>query len=188
MKILNHPKAEGYFLVIVFSGTFWVRFFELSIGFYSMELLILYSLFVAYFTEVIYRHDKYSFKEAMAISFLVVYLNSWYWEGLLHLWTISANGINLNQIYQLAHLIPAVYFLIRWEFYVNGSIDALMKGWLASGVITFLRLTRFWIGWGITGNMAVTFNHGLMNLNRIVCLFYLYFAIVRFGFPKKLIE
>jgi hypothetical protein len=184
---LDDVDIEAWFGVAVFAFVVFVSIFNVSIGFYSAELLMVYAVLVWWGTYWCQREFLYSFKDALAISFLITYLNSWYWEGVLHVWAIQENGLNSNQLLQLLHLIPAVYFLKYWEFDVFESAQSLMKGWAFAGLITFARKARIWRFLPIvfTDANVYFFNHGLMILNRIICFVYLLDAIVRWGISNR---
>jgi hypothetical protein len=189
-KFIDDVNIDAWFGVSVFAFIAFVGMFDIHIGFYSSGLLMLYAFLVWWGTWVCERAFNYKFKDALAISFLITFLNSYYWEGVLHLWAIMENGMNQNQFFQMLHLIPALYFLYRWEFDARESANMLLKGWAFAGLITFARKGRIWQYLPIVfTNWNVTFiDRGLMNLNRIICFYYLTKAIVRWGMPKKDME
>jgi hypothetical protein len=187
---IDDVNIDSWFGVSVFVFIVLVSIFQFSIAFYSTELLIVYALLVWAGAWVCKHTFNYSFKDAVAISFLITYLNSWYWEGILHLWAIMENGMNANQLVQLGHLIPGLYFLKQWEFDVQESANCLMKGWAIAGLITFTRKARLWKYLPIvfTDWNVAFIDHGLMNVNRVICFYYLLKAIVRWGMPKQDLE
>ena len=172
----------GFVAFIAFIGTY-----NFSIGFYSTELLAVYSFLVWWGILVLKKNFNWHFREALATSFLLVYLNSWYWESFLHIWAIQENGITRNQIFQLLHLIPGVYFLIRYEFDKNMSVDELAKGFMVSTIIGFMRVYRVWKYLPMVHTEATVyfFNHGLMILNRVICFVFLFNAIINWGMDAR---
>ena len=194
MWVLEDDRFEGlkdvnihaWFTVSVFAFCVSAFMFDISIGIYSSGYLFMYAILVWLVYSRCFGIFKYSFRDSVALGFLIVYLNSWYWEGVLHLWAIAENGFNLNQAYQMLHLIPAVYFLLRWEFDRQEAGNELMKGWAFAGLISFARMGRIWRFLPIvfTGGIVDFFNQGLMTLNRIICLWYLTNAIIRWGMPR----
>jgi len=105
----------------------------------------------------------------------------------LHIWTIMENGFNRNQFFQALHLIPAVYFLMLYKFDVNRSVDQVGKGFFISTVIGFARQFRIWKYLPIehTTQTVYFFNHGLMIFNRLICLVFLFNAIIIWGMHKS---
>ena len=186
-EFLNHARVKELFTygVLFWMAAVWIGAF--SIGFYSNELLILYSGLVWWGILVLKKNFNWHFREALATSFLLVYLNSWYWESFLHIWTIQENGINVNQMFQLLHLVPGVYFLIRYEFDKVRAINELIKGFYVTAIIGFMRVYRVWKYLPIVHTEFTVnfFNRGLMNLNRVICFVFLFNAIINWGMSKK---
>ena len=186
-EFLNYKDSWAFFNYgfIVFIAFIGIN--NVSIGFYSPELLAVYSFLVWWGILVLMKNFNWHFREALATSFLLVYLNSWYWESFLHIWAIQENGINMNQIFQLLHLIPGVYFLIRYEFDKDRVVGELAKGFMVSTIIGFMRIYRVWKYLPMVHTEATVyfFNHGLMILNRIVCFVFLFNAIINWGVHKK---
>ncbi len=186
-EFLNHERVKDLFTyasLFVIVGV-WIG--NISIGFYSRDLLLLYSCLVWWGILVLMKNFNWHFREALATSFLLVYLNSWYWESFLHIWAIQENGINMNQMFQLLHLIPGVYFLIRYEFDKDRAINELAKGFMVSTVIGLSKKTYFWVSWGLVKYApSIAFERTLMNLNRIISFIFLFRAIIVWGMNKKI--
>lgn len=186
-EFLNHDEAFALFSYgALFSiVAFWIL--DINIGFYTKGLLVIYSGLVWWGVLALMKNFNWHFREAVATSFLLVYLNSWYWESFLHIWAIQENGINANQMFQLLHLIPGVYFLIRYEFDKHKAIDELWKGFLVSAFIGLSKKTFFWEAWGLTKYFpSIVFERSLMNLNRIICFMFLFRAIICWGMNTKI--
>lgn len=181
------PKYWGWFTYGFVAFIAFIGINNFSIGFYSSEILVIYAFLVWWGNFVLMRNFLWNFREALATNFLLVYLNSWYWESFLHIWAIQENGITRNQIFQLLHLIPGVYFLIRYEFDKDRVIDELAKGFMVSTIIGFMRIYRVWkyLPMIHTETTVYFFNHGLMIVNRIICFVFLFNAIIRWGMSKK---
>jgi hypothetical protein len=184
---LNDVNMDSWFTIWVYAWVCVILFFDVRIGFYSTELLILYSLMVWASTIVQMKRYSFSFRKAIAQSFLIVYLNSYYWESFLHLWAINENGFNMNQLFQALRLIPAVYFILRYEFDVKEATDHLLMGFSISALIGAIRIYRLWKYLPIihTTQTVYFINHGLMILNRLICLVFLFDAIIIWGRPKN---
>ena len=182
---------QEVFSEALFLGGLWfaiaVAVKGIKVGPYSTGLIVFYAFFVLWVCSRIYDEFRWPFRESLALAFLIVYLNSWYWEGVLHLWAIAENGFNLNQAFQMLHLIPGIYFLIRWEFDRREAGHNLLMGWVISGLISFARMGRVWKYLPIVHTSFTVFNinQGLMLLNRMICLWYLTNAIAGWGSPKE---
>jgi len=100
---LYYPVALGIlYLILSITGFGFSQ--------YNNELLMFYVLLLLY-SHYILRHN-YNYKDSICLSFLLVFINSYYWEFMLHLNAIMFYGLSFNQIIQGFHLIPA-YFLYR---------------------------------------------------------------------------
>jgi hypothetical protein len=187
LDVLNDVNFDFWFRVLVSVFCMLVISFNFSIGFYSGEILVVYALIVWMGFEVIHQVFRYDFREALALSFLITFMNSWYWEGVLHVWAIQENGLNLNQLFQLVHLLPGLYFLKQWTFDVKGSTREILNGWVAAGLITFTRKARLWkyLPMVHTDLSVYRIDHGLMILNRLICFWFLLNAVIRFGMRKR---
>jgi len=188
-EFLNNRWGTSKFLFDVVTGqlllSIWLL--KIDIGFYTNELLILYIGMVWISTDVLIKKHDLSFRKAIATSFLIVYLNSFYWESFLHIWVILESGFNRNQFFQALHLIPAFYFLMRYRFDRRIAVDQLGKGFFISTVIGFARHYRIWKYLPLihTKQTVYFFNHGLMILNRLICWVFLFNAIIIWGMHKS---
>jgi hypothetical protein len=185
-KVLNDVNADIWFSICAYAWISLIILFDVNIGFFSAELLILYALMVWASTMILIRKHFFSFRKAISNSFLIVYLNSYYWESFLHLWAINENGFNMNQVFQALRLIPAVYFIFRYKFDVKEASDHLLMGFSISALIGVIRIYRLWKYLPIVYSTQTVyfFNHGLMILNRLICLVYLFDAIIIWGMHK----
>jgi len=185
-EFLNNYFFELWFNLQTFTFIILILGLKVEIGFYSTGLLTLYIVMVwISYTSMIENHN-FSFRKAVANSFLIVYLNSWYWESFLHIWAIQENGFNMNQLFQALHLIPAVYFLVRYRFDVEYALDEFGKGFFVSAIFGFIRVFRMWKYLPIVHTIQTVFifNQGLMILNRLICFVYLFRIVVVWGMHK----
>lgn len=184
---LNRGNFMGALVQVTVCFVIAVLFMGFKVGPYSTGLIVVYAFFVLWVCSRCYDRFRWPFRESIALAFLIVYLNSWYWEGVLHLWAIAENGFNMNQAFQMLHLIPGIYFLIRWEFDRKEAGNDLLKGWAFSGLISFARMGRIWLFLPLvhTSFSVFFFNQGLMMLNRVICLWYLTNAIASWGAPRE---
>jgi len=186
-EFLNEDIYLFYSQILFCFLIFIIPAFKIKIDFFTTELLFLYTGMIWITNLVLIREFKYSFRKAIANSFLIVYLNSFYWESFLHIWVILESGFNRNQFFQALHLIPAFYFLMRYRFDRRIAVDQLGKGFFISTVIGFSRQFRIWQYLPIehTAQTVYFFNHGLMILNRLICWVFLFNAIIIWGMHKS---
>lgn len=189
-EFLNRDKVRNIFYISAMLFLLFLVISKFSIGFYSNELLIVYVCLVQWGIFVLMKNFEWGFRASVATSFLLVYLNSWYWESFLHIWAIQEKGINANQIFQLLHLIPGVYFWFRYDFDKSRVVDELAKGFMWSAIIGLMRVYRIWkyLPMVHTTSTVMFFNHGLMNLNRLICFTFLFKAIIVWGDHKKIMS
>ena len=109
IEIKNYYIRVGYITLL---GCFylWLVITGFEFNQYNNELLKFYVLLML-FSHYVLRYN-YNFKDTVCLSFLLVFINSYYWEFMLHLNVIMFYGLSLNQFIQGFHLIP-VYFLYR---------------------------------------------------------------------------
>lgn len=80
-------------------------------------------------------YSKYSVKDSIALAFLIVFINSYYWESMHHLNAIIFYGLSFNQIIQMFHLLPAYFLVKRIEFYDSRRvIKFIIYGLMISGL------------------------------------------------------
>lgn len=77
---------------------------------YNNELLKFYVALMLY-SYIVLRWE-FNYKDTVCLTFLLVFINSYYWESMLHLNAIMFYRLSFNQFVQLFHLVP-VYFLNR---------------------------------------------------------------------------
>jgi hypothetical protein len=92
----------------------------------------------------------------------------------------------MNQVFQALHLIPGIYFFIRYEFDVKEATDNLMMGFSVSALIGVIRIYRLWkyLPLDFTDKTVYFIDHGLMIANRLICLVFLFNAIIIWGMHK----
>jgi hypothetical protein len=110
--VIENEKDDKSIAFIIYSLMVYVFVlqYQLSFSQYPTRILQLYILMVIVTFGLL--SSEYRFKEALCLSFLIVFINSYYWEMMLHINAIIFNGLNFNQIVQAFHLIPA-YFLYK---------------------------------------------------------------------------
>jgi len=86
---------------------------------YSVLLLICYKL--------LDNSNKFNNKDVICLSFLIVFINSEYWEFPYRFLKIMSNGIDKLDIQQLAHLLP--FYGLNYTFdYKRVNFKILIKG------------------------------------------------------------
>lgn len=102
-------SVSSLFLIFVFV-------FNINYAFYTNFLLIQYVL-LTMFAYYYLRKADFTFLYAICFSFLLVFLNSYVWESVLHFTVYNINIRELFKIREIYHLI-VIYFLSRY-FYVS---------------------------------------------------------------------
>ena len=139
---------ENYKYLFYFAGVWFISFvyrFQFSFRYYTTSLLIQYALFTMAATYVF--NQRHSIKQAVCLAFLTVFLNSYYWEIILHIVDYIAvfpnYYANLNVFLpQLWRLYPILFFHSRFKFR-EGWDRVLMFGVGVSTVLAGLYLT-YW--------------------------------------------
>lgn len=114
----------------------WNRF---GISQYTPTILIQYCFL--YVLGWIFYKVKFSWVQALSLMGLTVFLNSYYWESILHIQEIKlVGGFTPNMILQLVHLLPTWFFMTRFSFEKNRALNDLMVGFLISAIIGFITI------------------------------------------------
>ena len=153
---VNLPENLKYvFYVAAVDAVFMVWVTGFNMGFYTTALIVQYCVFTL--LTVYLLNVRYCFKEALCLGFLVVFLNSYYWELPMHFAAVLSGEPVVNIVFQLWRLAPLPFLLGRYRF-VPGARYVVEAGVGVSGVVMvaryFLHLREWW----------------LLPLNRLVCL------------------
>lgn len=155
LKIRENFKFTFYLLAEAFILAIFVTGFQ--IGYYRTHLIIQYALLTV-IASYLYN-QRNSIKEAICLSFLTVFLNSYYWEIPLHLAEFLSGSIHRGMLVQLWRLIPIPFFLSRYDFSAKSRF-ILSLGLGFSGIVMCLRFI-----------LNLKLNYVLLYaLNRLVCL------------------
>jgi len=154
---LQLPESLKYgFYVVAEVAVFAVWVTGFSVGYYTTFLIIQYCVFTALAVHLL--NTRHCFKEALCLGFLLVFLNSYYWELPLHVAAVLSGEPVVNVVFQLWRLAPLPFLLRHYRFAPRARI-VVEAGVGVSGVVMlarwFLRLRRVW--W-------------ILPLNRLVCL------------------
>jgi len=145
---LYHAKIrleEWYIEAVYFVGLvlafYGVHLFQPTIGYFTPLVLSQYILFL-WFSVVIYRW-RFGFRQALCLSYLTVFLNSFYWEFFYHvhefqIWLPVSLGFEwwYVRLPQWIRVLPA-FFLVR-NFEVTDT-RFLGAGLMVSFFLTYLR-------------------------------------------------
>lgn len=118
---------------------------RVSIGHYPADILAQYCLMVAFVAWLFRRRPL---NQAVALAFLVVFVNSYVWEFPIHVLDFYYNRNVGLQAVQALHLAPlAVYTLvtrIEWWSNVRRWLNPLTLAWIFVLVATWTRLNYEW--------------------------------------------
>jgi len=139
--ILRLKKNEGLNGLSWFIFPAWIIFFftvrykELSFEYYSTDLLMLYSTMV--FGIFFFLQVHFEDKNALALSFLLVYVNSFYWESSLHLAALISGEIvnTLTQAITHLYFIPLLLYSIK-IYDEKRAIKLLIYGLIFTAICT----------------------------------------------------
>lgn len=117
--------------------------FQPQIGYFTWVLMFLYVLFIV--GSVLFLSERFNFRESVCLAFLVVYLNSFYWEFFYHIheivqwWPMPLSlGYWYDRVPQLARLLPALWLRGRFRF---TDLRYLGLGFAVSYTMTRVKLT-----------------------------------------------
>ena len=111
-----------------------------TVGFYTSIILIENILMVCLSTYL--YNQRSPIKEAVCLGFLTVFLNSFYWEIVLHAAEILQYGFHLGQLVQFWRLVPLVFFLNRFRFNEENRTQ-IVGGLIMITLFMFIRWTLF---------------------------------------------
>lgn len=160
-----------------------------SFHYYNTQLIITYIYLIIFAYSYLRVFACYDFKHALSISFLLVILNSFYWELVLHLAAAHQNIYALINPRESIRLIIVPFLLHHYKFHKHKANKYLRLGIIVSGIIAYFRLKTF----RINGVRIIMFsvplfgNIGklLYTINRIFCLWILLKIITECGTLKK---
>ena len=157
-------KLHGVFQVLFYAAyavaAGYIILAQPVVGHFTPWLLLQYSVYIM--LSVTLLTPRYGFKDALCLGFLVVYLNSFYWELFYH--------VHEFQIWLPASLWPHWWYLRipQWlravpawwlgRNFVFRDLRLVSAGLVVSYFLTWLRLGLVWPG---------TYLH---PLHRVICL------------------
>lgn len=181
--IYNKNYRIPYILEEVINIIFiWIMIMVSLIGlryeYYSNVLIIQYIMMVTISYNIFKR--RFDITQAIALSFLVVYMNSFYWESVIHFTEYTQNIINRTLFLnprELWRLTPVLFFLKKFKYDKNYSIIMLLRGIIISFVIGYINfgILRYsvLINYPLIFNIHPFIREILFLINRFISLFYL---------------
>lgn len=143
--------------------------------YYTAWLLFLYAFMVIMVTYIL--EEKWGFRRGLCLGFLVVFLNSYVWEFMLHLTSYLSNGIKPNDVLQMWHLIALYWILKKFRIVVDKKVflTGVQRLLLVETVIAIFVIEV--IGKGGLPSMILPFagvlKGSLYNFNRLFSLTFL---------------
>jgi len=155
------------FYIAYGAAIFYIITYQPFTGYFTPWLFFQYTIYVM--MAVTLLTERFGFRRALSLGFLLVFLNSFYWEVWYHLYEVYlllpaslSPGYWYLRIPQYMRLVPA-YWLGRW-FELKGS-RFLFAGLGASLFLTFARF-------------ALRAGPWVLVANRVVCLAALVYTII----------
>lgn len=132
---------EAMFFFLGFSAFLWVYQTGFSVEYFTTRILLQYILMVMATVKIF--NNKYEFKKALCLGFLLVFLNSFWWELFYHvyefqIWLPYSFGLDwwVNRLPQWIRLTP-VYFISK-NFKIN-DYRYVEYGLVLNFALTYLR-------------------------------------------------
>jgi len=184
---------HGLQFIILAQPIFWTRLYKLELNldgyatwFHALSIMVIpvidflgfgfayYKphLFIQYVVLVnvavyLYRR-RYNFKDALCLGFLTVFLNSYYWEIILHLAEYLTVGYyHPAQLVPLWRLVPAYWLHRHYRFTLKGNTLILIGPLFSLAVYLYRTNYKFTV-----------LSLYLMPLNRLVCLLVLVASVL----------
>ena len=147
--------AKELFIILSMVAFFFTWNLGVNMGYYKTDLILQYIIFTV--LAVYLFNTRRSFKQAISLGFLTVFLNSFYWEIPLHLAELLSAGPHLGMLVQIWRLAPLPFLLKNYSFDKYAK-PTLAVGLFVSLVVMVLRIYLHMSYWW------------MYPFNRIVCL------------------
>jgi len=164
---LNLDGLLGLFYVASGAVMAVILAYQPTIGYFTPLLFLQYTVYVTATVTVLV--ERFGFRRALSLGFLLVFLNSFYWEVWYHLYEaylLLPASLSLGYLYlripQYMRLVPA-YWLTMW--FDMRDRRFLAAGLAASFLFTFARF-------------ALRTGPWILVANRVVCLAALVYTII----------
>ena len=182
-KMLFYDSFVFLYLLLVITGFSFSQYTNVLLKFYV--LLLLYSIVIirfsnAPFTPTMECTIHYSFKDSICLGFLLVFINSYYWEFMLHFNAIILGGLSFNQIVQMFHLIPAYLLYDKLEIHDRKSFYKILIIGLIVSVLNLLCL-NFLPNYIIVFNKSIFLRRIINYVTRFICMNILLHAVLSYS-------
>lgn len=187
IRTMVYSSLGILYLMLAITGFSFSQYTNNLLKFYTFLLIYSIAIIRLYnfpFTKLMECAGYYSFKDSVCLGFLFVFINSYYWEFMLHFNAIILGGLSLNQIIQMFHLIPAYLLYDKLEVHDRKSFYKMLIIGLIVGVLNVLCLNflpnHIYI-------FKVLFHlRGLVNnLTRFICLNILLHSVLAYTMVTK---
>ena len=127
---------DSMFYTYMILLAFIIRISNFSFDLYLPHLLIQYCFFVIVGFKIFRK--KYSFNKSVSLAFLIVFLNSYYWETVLHFSEFIVKPSTLFNIRELFHLAVIPFLLSHFDFDKHYTLKQLRKGIIISFILSVI--------------------------------------------------
>jgi hypothetical protein len=160
----------------------WLKNTGFSFNQYTNNLLMFY-VFMMFYTygALTLKYDWYN---AVCLTFLIVFINSYYWEFMLHFNSIIYYGLSFNQFIQALHLIPAFLLYRKLEITDKSMFRKMIIYGLIFSVLNLIELNILPNHIYIV-NTLINLRGFVNNITRFICLNLLILTITRYTKLKK---
>ena len=157
----------------------YVHMNQISLDFYSTRLINTYVIFVLFTSFCMGL--KYNKRVSICLGFLLVFVNSFFWEFMLHLNTFVFNLEIANVLVQSLHLIPVPFLMRSFWFENRKEIKKLLVKGFIVGTINIMVLNLLPRGRSLMWVHSLVYN----NFNRAYCLSILITIFIFFAEKKR---
>lgn len=116
-----------------------------GIGHYTPEIMVMYVLMVM-FTVYYYDYHSLSGVKPICLAFLIVFLNSYFWELPIHIMAILTGGSIPLFIVQSLHLTPLLFLTRFSELKIRGRHDIIQLTTNVWIPVCAIIAVRFYLG------------------------------------------
>jgi len=167
--LFDKRRLDLYFDILVLSSIFVLAVTGFRYNYYTNNLLLNY-VFLVYFAYHILRANNCTFFKAISLSFLLVFLNSYVWESVLHFSEYTINIMNIFRVRETFHLV-VIYLLSR--YFIISDRKRLKWSVLNILLLNFLFSILYIEVYPRMLPIGETLKQATMILNRFISLIYL---------------
>lgn len=164
-NVYNVYRIFPFLLILSFAVCVYSEYIKFHIDAIQSHHLWTYSILLWICYVLLDKSKKFSYKDVICLTFLLVFINSEYWELPYRFLKIMNFGVDKNDILQLTHFIP-LYFLKYSFIYERKNLKILVKGLIFLFVTLMIRLFVF-------QSMTIDYHIFYMIIQRIGALYYL---------------